>query len=142
MFKPFVNAWVLGFIVLWAGWLGVPREAKAMLIQRMDSDVFVSGDIVVNDDLRLRAEFESAPVKRLILVNSRGGHLSASLAMARWLTTQSITTLAVGPCLSACSLIFMAGASALMVGNYLTTLNQPVEKDLQMLQSLTKFIQK
>ena len=34
------------------------------------------------------------------------------------------------------SLIFMAGASALMVGNYLTTLNQPVEKDLQMLSDL------
>ena len=32
------------------------------------------------------------------------------------------------------SLMFMAGASALMVGNYLTTLNQPVEKDLQMLK--------
>jgi biotin synthase len=34
------------------------------------------------------------------------------------------------------SLIFMAGASALMVGNYLTTLNQPVDKDLQMLRDL------
>jgi biotin synthase len=34
------------------------------------------------------------------------------------------------------SLVFMAGASALMVGNYLTTLNQPVERDLQMLQDL------
>jgi biotin synthase len=34
------------------------------------------------------------------------------------------------------SLIFMAGASAMMVGNYLTTLNQPVEKDLQMLKDL------
>ena len=34
------------------------------------------------------------------------------------------------------SMIFMAGASALMVGNYLTTLNQSVEKDLQMLQDL------
>lgn len=34
------------------------------------------------------------------------------------------------------SLIFMAGASALMVGNYLTTLNQPVEKDLQMVRDL------
>jgi biotin synthase len=34
------------------------------------------------------------------------------------------------------STIFMAGASALMVGNYLTTANQPVEKDLQMLQDL------
>ena len=31
---------------------------------------------------------------------------------------------------------FLAGASALMVGNYLTTLNQPVEKDLQMLKDL------
>ena len=34
------------------------------------------------------------------------------------------------------SMIFTAGASALMVGNYLTTLNQPVEKDLQMLRDL------
>ncbi len=34
------------------------------------------------------------------------------------------------------SMIFIAGASAMMVGNYLTTLNQPVEKDLQMLKDL------
>jgi biotin synthase len=34
------------------------------------------------------------------------------------------------------SLIFLAGASALMVGNYLTTLNQSVERDLQMLKDL------
>jgi biotin synthase len=34
------------------------------------------------------------------------------------------------------SLMFFAGASALMVGNYLTTLNQPVERDLQMLKDL------
>jgi biotin synthase len=34
------------------------------------------------------------------------------------------------------SMVFMAGASALMVGNYLTTLNQPVETDLQMLKDL------
>ena len=34
------------------------------------------------------------------------------------------------------SLVFPAGASALMVGNYLTTLNQPVERDLQMIKDL------
>lgn len=34
------------------------------------------------------------------------------------------------------SMVFTAGASALMVGNYLTTLNQPVDKDLQMLKDL------
>jgi biotin synthase len=33
-------------------------------------------------------------------------------------------------------MVFAAGASALMVGNYLTTLNQTVEKDLQMLKDL------
>ena len=33
-------------------------------------------------------------------------------------------------------MIFMAGASALMVGNYLTTLNQPADQDLQMLKDL------
>lgn len=34
------------------------------------------------------------------------------------------------------SLIFAAGASALMVGNYLTTLNRPVDEDLRMLRDL------
>jgi biotin synthase len=34
------------------------------------------------------------------------------------------------------SLIFMAGASGLMVGNYLTTPNQPIAKDLQMIKDL------
>lgn len=34
------------------------------------------------------------------------------------------------------SMVFLAGASALMVGNYLTTLNQSVDKDLQMLKDL------
>jgi biotin synthase len=34
------------------------------------------------------------------------------------------------------SMVFHAGASALMVGNYLTTLNQPIERDLQMIKDL------
>jgi len=34
------------------------------------------------------------------------------------------------------SMVFMAGASALMIGNYLTTVNRPVEQDLQMLRDL------
>jgi len=34
------------------------------------------------------------------------------------------------------SMLFLAGASGLMVGNYLTTMNQPVDKDLQMIRDL------
>ena len=33
-------------------------------------------------------------------------------------------------------MMFFAGASGLMVGNYLTTINQPAEKDLQMIKDL------
>ncbi|NDG15554.1 MAG: hypothetical protein EB110_07910 [Betaproteobacteria bacterium] len=46
-------------------WLGlclltstVATHALAIHIERIDSDVFVSGDIVANDDVKLRAEFE------------------------------------------------------------------------------------
>ena len=89
--------------------LGSTQVAHAIQIHRVDTDVFISGDIVANDDVKLRTELESAPVKRLILVNSRGGHLFASMKIARWLTAHPLTTLVSGPCLSACSLIFMAG---------------------------------
>lgn len=89
--------------------LGGLSSSHAINIQRVDTDVFISGDIVANDDVKLRAEFDAAPVKRLILVNSRGGHLNASMNIARWLTTRGVTTLVAGPCLSACSIIFMAG---------------------------------
>lgn len=34
------------------------------------------------------------------------------------------------------SMMFMAGASAVMVGNYLTTMGQPVQQDLQMIRDL------
>ena len=77
--------------------LGVVSQSHALNILRVDSDVFISGDIVANDDVKLRAEFDAAPVKRLILVNSRGGHLNASMNIARWLTTRGVTTLVAGP---------------------------------------------
>ena len=97
----------IGYTVLLL--LGSTQVAHAIQIHRVDTDVFISGDIVANDDVKLRTELESAPVKRLILVNSRGGHLFASMKIARWLTAHPLTTLVSGPCLSACSLIFMAG---------------------------------
>jgi hypothetical protein len=95
--------WIaLGFFSFMCG-------ANAMTVQRVGSDVFVSGVIERHDDRLLRAEFERGEVKRLILVNSPGGDLPAGMAMARWLQGQGVTTLVVGQCLSACSLLFMAG---------------------------------
>lgn len=83
--------------------------AQALTLQRDGGDLYASGVIQIGDDLALRAAHAQAPVQRLILVNSPGGALMASLRIARWLEELRITTLAAGHCMSACSLIFMAG---------------------------------
>ncbi len=84
-------------------------SAQAITLQRVGSDVFVTGVIERHDDRILRAAFDLGEVKRLILVNSPGGDLPTGMAMARWIQGRALTTLVVGQCLSACSLLFMAG---------------------------------
>jgi biotin synthase len=62
-----------------------------------------------------------------------------SIACFRFILPQQEITVAGGRTVNLRDLqsfIFVAGASALMVGNYLTTPNQPIEKDLQMLKDL------
>jgi len=103
------NPHAVGLKWIALGFFSFMPAANAMTVQRVGSDVFVSGVIERHDDRLLRAEFERGEVKRLILVNSPGGDLPAGMAMARWLQGQGVTTLVVGQCLSACSLLFMAG---------------------------------
>lgn len=83
--------------------------AHALTLHRDGGDLYASGVIQISDELALRTAHAQVPVKRLILVNSPGGALMASLRIARWLEELQITTLAAGHCMSACSLIFMAG---------------------------------
>jgi hypothetical protein len=83
--------------------------AQALSLHREGDDLYASGVIQVGDDLALRQAAEQAPVRRLILLNSPGGALMASLRIARWLEGLRITTVAAGNCLSACSILFMAG---------------------------------
>ena len=83
--------------------------AHALSLHRDGDDLYASGTIVLGDELALQAAHESMPVRRLILVNSPGGAVVTSLRIARWLEGLRITTVAWGPCMSACSLIFMAG---------------------------------
>ena len=89
--------------------VALSSAAQALTLHREGGDLYASGVIQTGDELALRAAHAQAPVQRLILVNSPGGALMASLRIARWLEDLHITTLAAGHCMSACSLIFMAG---------------------------------
>lgn len=83
--------------------------AQALTLHRDGEDLYATGTIQAGDDLALKAAHQEAPVSRLVLVNSPGGALLTSLRIARWVEDLRITTVAVGHCLSACSLVFMAG---------------------------------
>jgi hypothetical protein len=89
--------------------LALSGAAHGLSLHRDGGDLYASGIIVQGDELALQASHQSEPVRRLILVNSPGGALITSLRIARWLEALRITTVAWGPCMSACSLIFMAG---------------------------------
>lgn len=84
-------------------------SAQALSLLRDGEDLYVSGSVQVGDESILKAAHEESPVRRLVLVNSPGGAFLASLRIARWVEHQRMSTVVVGHCLSACSLIFMAG---------------------------------
>ncbi len=80
-----------------------------MSLHRVGDDLFATGAIYAPDVTALQTAYAESPFTRLILVNSPGGGLASSLRIAAWVQSLKITTLASGPCMSACSLIFMAG---------------------------------
>jgi len=102
------NTWSTKGLLLIAA-LAFACAAQALSLHRDGDDLYASGIIQVGDELALRQAAEQAPIRRLVLLNSPGGALMASLRIARWLEGLHITTVAAGNCLSACSIIFMAG---------------------------------
>lgn len=101
------NRWIKFMAALAA--LPLACAVQALTLHRDGDDVYVTGTVQAGDDVALRAAHEEAPVRRLVLVNSPGGAFLTSLRIARWVEEFRINTVAAGHCLSACSLIFMAG---------------------------------
>jgi hypothetical protein len=99
--------WIKRSLVLGAALLAC--AAQALTLYRDGGYLYVTGTIQAGDDLLLKASHQEAPVRRLVLVNSPGGALLTSLRIAAWAEDLRLTTVAAGHCLSACSLVFMAG---------------------------------
>ncbi len=83
--------------------------AQAMLLERVGSDLFATGAVVGSDFLAFKDAFDKAGVKRVVLVNSPGGDLWTGMQVARMIQLSGATTLASGYCISACSIMFIAG---------------------------------
>lgn len=89
--------------------LGLAAQANAMTLERIGNDLFATGPTVDQDFLSFKEAFEKGGLQRLILVNSPGGDLWTGMQVARMVQNAKIKTVVSGYCMSACSLIFIAG---------------------------------
>ena len=89
--------------------LGLAPLSQAMTLERVNNDLFATGPTVDQDFLQFKEAFSKGGIQRLILVNGPGGDLWTGMQIARMVQEAKIKTVASGQCMSACSLIFMAG---------------------------------
>jgi len=92
------------FLALW-----MVGQLQAMTLERVENDLYATGPTVDEDFLNFREAFEKGGIQRLILVNAPGGDLWTGLRVARMVQEAKISTVVSGYCMSACSLIFLAG---------------------------------
>lgn len=88
-------------------WLSA--NLNAMTLERVGNDLFATGTTVDQDFLQFKEALAKGGIERLILVNGPGGDLWTGMQVARMVQQAKIHTVASGYCMSACSLIFMAG---------------------------------
>lgn len=89
--------------------IGLPAKSHGMTLERIGNDLFATGPTVDQDFLQFKEAFAKGGIERLILVNGPGGDLWTGMQVARMVQQAKIHTVASGYCMSACSLIFMAG---------------------------------
>lgn len=100
--------WLLK-LIFFVGVASSAGLAQALSWHRDGEDLYVSGMIQSGDDLMVQAAYQEAPFTRLVLVDSPGGSFLVGLRIARWVEERRLATVVAGHCLSACSLIFVAG---------------------------------
>lgn len=88
-------------------WL--PTCGQAMTLERVGNDLYATGPTVDQDFLNFKEAFAKGGIQRLILVNGPGGDLWTGMQVARMVQNAQIKTVVSGFCMSACSLIFIAG---------------------------------
>lgn len=88
---------------------GLNCPALAMTLERVGNDLYATGPTVDQDFLKFKEAFNREGIHRLILVNGPGGDLWTGMQIAHMVREAKVKTVVSGYCMSACSLIFMAG---------------------------------
>lgn len=80
-----------------------------MTLERVGNDLYATGPTVEQDFVSSKEALATGGIERLILVNGPGGDLWTGIQVAYMVRDAKIKTVVSGFCMSACSLIFVAG---------------------------------
>jgi rhodanese-related sulfurtransferase len=100
------NTW-LALALYLSLWLAPPLQA--MTLARVGNDLYATGPTVDQDYLSFKEAFAKGGIERLVLVNGPGGDLWTGMRVAWIVQDANVKTVVSGFCMSACSLVFMAG---------------------------------
>lgn len=100
----------------WKGWLAglvllAHLTAGAMTLERVGDTLYAAGTVGGDDFQSFKAQLAQPGLRRLVLVESPGGELWTALSVGESIREAGLDTVAVGSCLSACSVLFVAGKS-------------------------------
>ena len=79
---------------------------NAMTLQVVGKQLLATGPIGGDDYLKFKAALDSPTIDTVVLVNSPGGDLWTGLTVGRLIAEKGHRTVAMGQCMSACSIIF------------------------------------
>jgi hypothetical protein len=101
----------------------IPATGHAMTILRLDTNLILYGRSCVKIWHRSVRNCR-APVKHVVLAESRGGDLTAAYGIADLIRKNNINTSVKGYCVSSCAVMFMAGTERQIIEekNYKTIL--------------------
>lgn len=99
-----MKRWLL--FLLW--WLCC-ANVQAMTLETLENKIFATGPVGGNDFNQFKDAFENPRIDTVVFVNSPGGDLWTSLRVGQMIEAKGYRTVAVGYCMSACSIMFMGG---------------------------------
>lgn len=80
-----------------------------MEVETIDDTLFASGYISEADYAPFKELLANNTLKRVVFINSPGGDLWTGMTLAKMMLPKELDTFAVGHCMSACSIMFLAG---------------------------------
>jgi rhodanese-related sulfurtransferase len=83
--------------------------AQAMRLEVVGNQVFAEGSVGGNDFNQIQGAFDNPKIDTVVFVNSPGGDLWTGLMIGYLIAEKKYKTVVAGSCMSACSLMFIAG---------------------------------